>query len=110
MCLCFGGRATVEEAFTRVPRSKVFSEIHILHSPGPRLMSIADSDRLLSGLLSRLPWLTHKTFRMCHCMTALGRVPGEQLLKARSAQLGPAEEVYVNGGAAPECANGRLRW
>jgi hypothetical protein len=28
-------------------------------------------------LLSRLPWLTtHKTFRMCHCMAALGRVPG----------------------------------
>jgi hypothetical protein len=37
--------------------------------------------------------LTHKTFRMCHCMATPGRVPGEPLWKARCAQLGPAEEL-----------------
>jgi hypothetical protein len=72
----------------------VFSEVHILHCPGPRIMSIAISDRLPSGyyhdFLGLLP------IRPSGCATAWLRqaaFPGERLWKARRAPLGSAQVV-----------------
>jgi hypothetical protein len=72
----------------------VFSEVHILHCPGPRIMSIAVSDRLPSGyyhdFLGLLP------IKPSGCATAWLRqaaFPGERLWKARRALLGSAQVV-----------------
>jgi hypothetical protein len=72
---------------------KSASRIHILHSPGPSLMSIAVSDRPPSGYYHDFLDLPIKPSGCATAWLRQATFPGERLWKARRAQLGPAEEV-----------------
>ena len=86
--LLYAAEATLIHPTSR----KSASRIHILHSPGPRLMSIVDSDRLPSGYYHDFLDLPIKLPDVPLHGCARPR-PGEPLWKARRAQLGPAEVV-----------------
>jgi hypothetical protein len=71
----------------------MFSEVHIPHNPGPRLMSIADSDGLPSGYYHDFLDLPIKPSGCATAWLRQAASRGNGCGRHRRAPLGPAEEV-----------------